>query len=181
MTTRILPSTAGQAPVPDEERREAFVLSYFATGNAMKSGAAVGIHRQTVFKWKNSDWFAKALKDLQRAHDGEMDARISGILTRALEQIEDRLENGDEKILVVKDVGVVIERQKIGAKDLSVVAAVLFDKREKLRKEADPLDSVESGLDKLAAKLREFAVVGKMRTPADTLIEDVVDNGSDLV
>lgn len=159
---------------PDERRREAFVAAYFETGNADKSSAMAGVHKNTGKKWKNEPWFDKAVKDLKRALDKQMDGRITKILSKALDTLEERIDKGDTKVLSTKD-GIFREQVPVSARDLAVVTGVLFDKRNQLRREPENDDGNESALDRIAEKLRQYALVENKDPLRDTGVSDVND------
>src|ERR1700744_931459 len=102
-----LPSnvTPGQQidPTPDDARREAFTLAYFESGNAKEAAALAGIHYNTAMEWKRSKWFPVAIRALQTSLDKKLDGRITKILARTLDLIEDRIEKGDTKVFSNKD------------------------------------------------------------------------------
>lgn len=147
---------------PDEVRREAFTLAYFESGNAKEAAAIAGIHYNTAMEWKRSKWFPVAIKALQVSLDKKLDGRITKILAKTLDCIEDRILNGDERAFANKD-GVVMKHVPVSARDLAVVTGVLFDKRTQLRKEPEPDDSASSALDRIADRLRQYAVTEKLQ------------------
>jgi len=169
-----VPSTAGQNPEPDERRREAFVAAYFETASIVKSAAIAGVHMNTAHKWRHDTWFEKATKELKRALDKQMDGRITKILSKALDTLEDRIDKGDTKVLSTKD-GIFREQVPVSARDLAVVTGVLFDKRNQLRREPENDDGNESALDRIAEKLRQYALVENKDPLRDTGVSDVND------
>jgi hypothetical protein len=172
MATRV-PSTAGANREPDEARREAFVGVYFETGNAVKSAQIVGIHKNTAHEWSKAPWFEKAIKELKRSLDKQMDGRITKILAKSLDALEDRIEKGDMKLLSTKD-GIFREQVPVSARDLAVVTGVLFDKRAAIRKtpESDD-DHAESALERIANKLRQYSLAESKDVLRDTAVQDV--------
>lgn len=159
---------------PDERRREAFVAAYFETGNAAKSGALAGVHPNTAHKWSHEPWFEKAIKDLKRSLDKQMDGKITKILSRVLESLEDRIEKGDTKVLSTKD-GIFERQVPVSARDLAIVGGVLFDKRNQLRREPENDEGNESALDRIAERLRQYALVQNKDPLRDTSVADVND------
>lgn len=180
-TNRKLPSTAGQYPEPDEARREAFVGVYFETGNAVKSAQIVGIHKNTAHEWTKAPWFEKAIKELKRSLDKQMDGRITKILAKSLDALEDRIEKGDTKVLSTKD-GIFREQVPVSARDLAVVTGVLFDKRAAIRKTPEVDDQAESALERIANKLRQYSLAENKDVLRDTAVQDVtvIDGCEDL-
>jgi predicted MPP superfamily phosphohydrolase len=182
-----LPGNAikGVAPnlEPDLERREAFVLAHFETGNARKACAVAGVHYNTAMGWLREKWFEQQTKELKRALDKKMDGRITRLLARTMDILEDRLEKGDTKVFMTKE-GEHRTQVPVGMKDLAIVTGVLFDKRTALRREPEPDDTAVNALDRIADKLRQYALTGNHDALRDTAVEDVevrvVDNG-DLV
>lgn len=177
MTKSNLPSTAGQSPVADWEKRNAFAAAYFETGNRDKACVIAGVHRNTAQKWAAEPWFEKALKELKRAGDKHLDGHITKILAKTLVHLEDRIDNGDEKVLITKE-GVFRAQQKLTAKDLAIVTGVLFDKRTAIRREPEVDDKAESALDRIADKLRQYAVNEKMgnREVVDVQATEIEDD-----
>lgn len=180
MTKTNLPSTAGQLAVPDWDKRNAFVASYFETGSQDKAMLIAGVHRNTAMKWRAEAWFDKALKELKRAGDKHLDGHITKILAKTLTALEERIDQGDEKVLITKE-GVFRAQQKLTAKDLAIVTGVLFDKRTAIRREPEVDDKAESALDRIADKLRQYAVNEKMQNNEVVDVEStIVESNDDL-
>ena len=165
---------------PDEARREAFTLAYFESGNAKEAAILAGIHYNTAMEWKRSKWFPVAIRALQTSLDKKLDGRITKILAKTLDCIEDRILNGDERAFANKD-GVTMKHVPVSARDLAVVTGVLFDKRTQLRKEPEPDDSASSALDRIADRLRQYAVTEKLQKNEVVDVEALQADGSDLV
>jgi chromosome segregation and condensation protein ScpB len=112
-----------------------------------------------------------------------MDGRITKILAKSLDALEDRIEKGDTKVLSTKD-GIFREQVPVSARDLAVVTGVLFDKRAAIRKtpESDD-DHAESALERIANKLRQYSLAENKDVLRDTAVEDVkvIDDCEDLV
>lgn len=168
-------STAGQTPVADWEKRNAFVAAYFETGSQAKACVIAGVHMNTAQKWKGEPWFEKALKELKRAGDKHLDGHITKILAKTLVALEARIDEGDEKVLITKE-GVFRANQKLTAKDLAIVTGVLFDKRTAIRREPDIDDKAESALDRIADKLRQYALTEKLQGKSEVVdVDDIGD------
>lgn len=168
----------------DADRRRAFVVEWFENSNLTKCAAVAGVSYNTALKWKGQAWFDKALKDLKRARDRQMDGRITKIIEKALDRLEDRIEEGDTKVFSSKD-GIETRKVPVSARDLAVVTGVLFDKRATIRKEPDSDDTASSALDRIADKLREYARTEKIAALTDAGTVDVeateVQDNEDLV
>jgi hypothetical protein len=86
----------------------------------------------------------------------QLDAELTGIISKATSEIVDRLENGDE----VLDKNGNTRRKKLSSRDLTMVLAILFDKRALIR--GDPTSRTEkitseATLDKMITKFEDLA------------------------
>lgn len=173
---------------PDVERREAFVAAYFAGGSQKNAAAIAGVHIDTAGKWCRSPWFEKAMRDLKRARDKGLDGRITRILDKALDQLEERIEKGDQRVVVVgrgEHAHTEVENVPVPARDLAIITGVLFDKRAAIRREPENDDTQVSALERIADKLREVAREQKALKndeAVDVEAHEVVeDDNSDLI
>jgi hypothetical protein len=163
-------AVAASTTEEDYAKKQAFAIAYFEHGNVAKAAAIAGVHYNTGNRWKGMKWFEQATKDLKKAKDRLLDGKITKILDKALERLEDRIENGDTKAFANKD-GVIMKQVPVSARDLAVVTGVLFDKRAAIRKEPDSDDSASSALDRIAEKLREYARAENPAAP----VKDITD------
>jgi hypothetical protein len=161
---------------PDEARREAFTLAYFESGNAKESAIVAGIHYNTAMEWKRSKWFPVAIRALQVSLDKKLDGRITKILAKTLDHIENRIDKGDTKFFANKE-GLIEKQVPISAKDLAVVTGVLFDKRTQLRKEPEQDDTASSALDRIADRLRQYALTDKLQGAQEVVDVEVKETG----
>lgn len=79
----------------------------------------------TMVSWRHQDWWEPALQEFRKLHGAYMDARMTGLLEKKLNAMEDRLDNGDE--FVDKDGE--IRRKKVTYRDLAIGTGVIYDKR----------------------------------------------------
>jgi len=167
---------------PDYEGRRKFVEAYFETGSLTKGARAADIHMNTAQQWRKAKWFEEATRELKKALDRQFDGRITKNLEKVMSEIEDRLEKGDVKAFHHQG-EVITERVPIGGKDLAVIAGVLFDKRTQIRKEPEQDDKAESALDRIADRLRQYAVTEKLQGNSEVVDVEVTEpeDGSDLV
>ena len=166
---------------PDEKRIEVATL-FAVTGSKTRVEALTGVPRATVARWIREDWFKDLLEAIRAENDQLLDAKMTEIVVKALDQVEDRVENGDTVIL--KD-GTPVRRPMTG-KDLSIVQAIQIDKRQLLRgkptsrTEQISNQTVEKKLLDLAENFRKLA----NRTPEKeldisdaTIIEEFPNGG----
>lgn len=158
--------------------RDAFLASYFETGNYDVAAQVCGCSKRCAQEWVKAEWFKTAMRQLNREHDKGLDNKITKLLNKTLDKLVDRIDNGDEVVLLTKE-GEFRTTKQLSGKDLAVITGVLFDKRNALRKEPEKEDAAESALDRIADKLRQYSLTEKLQGKAD--IVDVEDNSGDLV
>lgn len=127
-------------------------MAYLITGNALEAGKVCQIPDRTIRYWTTEAWWADFIGECRKAKNDELDAAFTSILDGVVGEIKDRVNNGDE--VVQKDGSKV--RRKISARDATLVAAVLVDKRAILRGEPTRISksiSEKDRLEKLATDL----------------------------
>lgn len=169
---------------PEQKRLE--VVSLFAaTGNFKQVSELTSVPVPTIKVWRKQDWFQELLKEIRDENNEKIDAKFTEIIENALEQVADRVQNGD---FVVTPRGDLI-RRPIPAKDLSLVVAINVDKRQLLRGEptnrtedkVSVPESVVNRLDKLAKTFEDLAKHGrKPRTleVKDAEVVELVESGA---
>lgn len=138
------------------EERLAVALKYASTGSLTKTAKETGVPLMTISDWRNkTEWWVPAVAECRKRKQDEIDGKLTEIIDSALEQVTDRIRNGDSK--VTKD-GIV--KVPMSGKELSWVAGILFDKRAALR--GDPINitkstTAEDQMKALENKFEEFA------------------------
>lgn len=157
---------------PDEKRVEVATL-YAATGNAEAVGELTDVPKTTIRRWTREEWFQTLLDDIRTENDQLLDAKQTQIVQNAMDQLGDRVENGDH--VVLRD-GQII-RKPVGAKDLSIITSINIKDRQLLR--GKPTSRTDSGANKtVEQKLLDLAESFKKiasRQPIKELeVEDAV-------
>lgn len=132
----------------DIDRREAAV-TYLITGNLRATAKQTGVNERTLADWVRSDWWDGLLQTLHAEKGIELDCKLSQIIDRCLDEVGDRLANGDHRI--GKDGNLV--RVPVPAKDAAIIAAVMFDKRQIIRNLPTAIHRDTSHLHRIAANL----------------------------
>ena len=115
------------------EQKVNAVMTYVMTGTIKKSAKIIGMPQQTLNKWKlHAVWWDDTVRECRKKKQDELDSMYTNLIHDVVGQVQDRIENGDTKIS--RD-GVVTKIPMTG-KDLAIVMAVTFDKRQLLRGEA---------------------------------------------
>ena len=133
------------------------VMAYMVTGTSRKASKICHIPEGTIRWWKSSAlWWDDVMRECRKKKQDELDAAFTNILHIAVEELEDRVTNGNT--VLTKDG----EAKKVPmqGKEIAVSLAVIFDKRQLLR--GDPTQKVErvtekDRLDNLQRKFEEIA------------------------
>lgn len=118
-----------------EEERESAVRTYLALGSYVKAGEALGMCWQAIALWKHRDpvWWEETVAKIQMELEEQYRAGWRNVLSSALSVMQDRLENGNHKLVQVgKDengkVITEIVRVPVEAKDAVVIGGIACDK-----------------------------------------------------
>lgn len=120
-------------------------------------------------KLSRSDWWIRELEAYQREERASADAKLTRCMGKTLEEIEDRLENGDVKMTALGEE----KRVKVDANTLVRLYSVMFDKRQLIRGEPTHIDAANEKLKELTEKLR---IIGSARAP---MIIEAIDDGTE--
>lgn len=137
---------------------------YYQTGSYIKTAQGLGVSIYEVTRLGKTGWWRDEIAALERDEIAQSNVRMTRLLDMTLDELEDRLVNGDEVV-----VGGQLTTKKVDARTLATVANVIFDKRQLLRGMPTRIDSNEGKLEELADKLR---TLGKVR--AEKVIEGTV-------
>lgn len=151
----------------DERTRYEVVSAYIESGNLSKVSRDFDIHYNTLKIWKKSPWWAEREKELRSAFRRPVIKRCQSLYLKALDAVEDRLENGDE-VVVNSRQGQSIHRVKVPAKDLVRVAAELSTRIERIENVEDGISQEERGTGQ----------DGAIATLAEQLTKYLTDSGN---
>jgi hypothetical protein len=139
-----------------EEKREC-LKQYLLLGTYSAAAEATGVPINTIRSWKHVDreWWDRTQNELITEMEGDYRPGWVRVLGKAIEAIEDRIENGDT---VVTKAG--LARVPVKGKDLGVLAGIAADKLKQFGvKPAVPDDVAKrrKELQELAKKDQELA------------------------
>lgn len=150
------------------EQKVNAVMTFVLTGTIKKSAKIIGMPQQTLDRWKNEAvWWDDTVRECRKKKQDELDAMYTNLIHDAIEQVADRVKNGDTKF--DKDGNPYL--QPMGGKELAVTMAVTFDKRQLLRGEAT------SRVEKVSEKDR----IGRLALSFQEMSKKMKDNGFDAV
>ena len=68
-------------------------------GSIRRTAEAVNLPASTLRDWKNQEWWGELCAEVHAEKEAEFQAGLSRIVSSALGEIEDRLENGDVRLV----------------------------------------------------------------------------------
>jgi transposase-like protein len=157
----------------DEKRLEA-VAGYIATGSIAAVHKLTGIPNNTLWNWKKySAWWEEVETSLREELNAGTSSKISGILEKALESINERIEGGDT---VYNARTGEITRVPVTAASLNKIASTLLDRRLVLdsMKSSKEVDEVDAS-DKLQKQLGKLATAFSKFVESQKREEKVID------
>lgn len=157
---------------PEIKRVEA-ATTYAVTGSAPHVAELTGIPEATIRSWRKQEWFQAILKEVWSENNELLNTKLTNSIQKAQDLLDDRLDNGDTKVL--KD-GTLV-RVPISGKDLSLITAINFDKRQILRGEPTSRSETVGPGEKVVSKLEQLAetfkaLANKTRKPLEGEVVD---------
>ena len=153
----------------DKKRIEVVTL-FAALGSCDRVGALACIPASTVRGWTRQDWFKDLLDEIRAENDHKIDAKFNEIIDLSLDQLKDRVENGDH--VLTKDGDLV--RKPMSGKDLSLTTAINIDKRQLLRNR-EVIKKEEKTNQTITEKLTELANAFKQLSGREMRKPDIID------
>ena len=122
-------------------------------------------------KWKASDWWRDAVTKVQEEDNVQLDAKLSKVLEKSLDAVNDRIENGD--YIYNMKTGK-LNRVPAKLKDVHRVTSDLIDRRHLLRKQPQIQESIQNTEQRLLKLAEAFAqFVGKPKE--EKVVNEVID------
>ncbi len=138
------------------------VTAYLTLGKAPLVEALTGVPRQTIRLWKTQPWWGEMVREVQTEENQEVDARLSKIINKTLDVVDDRLEKGDW--ILDSRLGQAI-RVPVKLRDASATARDLFQQRDKIRNAPVAREREEAQADRLLKLAEQFAEFAKAVRP----------------
>lgn len=152
----------------EKKRIEATTL-FAALGNFTRVAELSGVPAHTLRQWAKEDWFVRLLEDIRAENDQALDAKFSNIVHTALDQVQERLENGDTVLL--RD-GTPVKKP-IPAKELAQISSSVVDKRQLLRGKPTSRTEKVTESDRLSKLEGMFLKLAEKKVKAPEVIQDV--------
>lgn len=142
-----------------EQKKVEVVTTYLILGSAVETARVTGVPVASIYRWKVEPWWKELVDQIQQEDNQALDAKLAKRIDKALELVQDRLENGDFVILKSGEV----VRKPVSMKDTWKVNKEMIDVRLVLRKEK-PADVNQEAVTEVLKKLAlEFTSMVKSR------------------
>ena len=138
------------------QERILVVAAYLIQGSVTKASETTGIPKTTIRDWQNKDWWGPLSDEVRSQKENEFRAGFTRIIQSALVQVEDRLENGDVKLVRTKD-GYAERRIPVSARDATLVAAINYDKLRLSLNMPTAINATQKSLGELSDEFQRIA------------------------
>jgi hypothetical protein len=161
---------------PIEKKIEA-VTHYLALGNLRQVAAITGVSYPNIKLWKSQDWWKELEAEIKASRRLQTNSKLSKIVDKALQAVEDRIENGD--IHYNRKTGE-LDRVPVSALTATKVANDLMQRQEALEKisaaeiEHQQTQTIQDQLMFLATEFAKFNAKRTVDVKATEVIEDAV-------
>lgn len=148
---------------PVEKRLEAVTL-YMACGNMRQVEAVTGVSYAQLRVWRDQDWWKEMEVQIKAARRSAVATKLNKIVDKALNLVEDRVENGDWRYNKEAEE---FERVPLSALTANKIATDLLqraDAVEKLQQDETVVQNQQTIQDTLKMLALEFASFNKART-----------------
>lgn len=139
-----------------EKKIEACTL-YAALGSVSDVSRLTEVPENVIRGWKTEQWWIDVTQQVVKEDDDELSTRFTNVVKKALEKLEDKLENGNVIYIAKEDRFVNVP---LTAGDLTKVASAMTDKRQIIQgKPTSRTETVSSDdrLKKLAEQFEKFS------------------------
>ena len=149
-----------------DEQRRAAVAAYQVLGTFKAVAEQLGLNKWTVRNWHKSEWWPEVARQVKQEADDQIVAKFTRVVNTALDGIEDRLVNGDERLVKTKE-GHESVRVKMSGRDCALVAGVSTDKRQILTHQPTSIKGEAEGMESLLKKFEALARSSREKVVSD--------------
>lgn len=147
-----------------DEKRVEVVTKWMALGNMRLVSELTGVGYQLCRMWKQQPWWKDVEAEIRASRDMQTDTKLSKIVAKSLEMIEDRLDNGD--VVFNRKTGEV-ERRPVNLDMVNKVAKTALEQQVNLAKKEVVVNQAEQAAtiaDQIKMLAAEFAKFNTKRT-----------------
>lgn len=131
-------SLAGRL-VTDPAEQMDILRAFFLTGNFSEIARSRGIDYNELLEMARQPWFEAELKNLEREATAQLKVRLTKMLGKTLDQLENRLEFGDQ---VWRDQS--LRTVPVPARDLAAISSAIFAKKQAIEQSENGFGSNEA-------------------------------------
>lgn len=168
---------AGRRDTYSEKEKLNAVCVFAMCGNSRRTAEITKIPEATIRSWKTTEWWNEINHRIVLEQDEELASNLTKTMDKALEQINDRLENGNYVYNAKLDK---LVRKPADAKELAAVTAISLDKRQLLRGLPTSRTERVSQDERLKGLANQFAQFVKAKQveqiPEEEFVEEVVED-----
>lgn len=155
-----------------EAKRIEVVTLFLSIGSMTEVAKITGVPYPTIEGWRRQDWWKELVEKMQAEDDQKLDAKTTKLIDKALEQLMDRIENGEH--IYDQKTGK-IKRMPAKLRDLNTAFNTILDKRQLLRRQPTKIIEQQSTalqLQNLANQFAGFVNKAVKELPAQEFIEN---------
>lgn len=156
------------------EKKIEVVTKYLAIGNLREVSENTGVSYTLIRQWRGEDWWKEIEEEIRNSRHLEVDTKLSRIVDKSLELLQDRLVNGD---FVLNQKTGEVHRKPVSIRDANKIAGDMLARQaanEKLAKEVKDTNQRQTIQDQLAHLAQEFAKFnGKAPIQVIEMVEEV--------
>jgi hypothetical protein len=78
-----------------EDQKIEAVAKYLILGNMTMVAKETGIARETLYKWKQTDWWTDTENEIRKQSSQELQGKLGKLIEKGIKAVEDRLDKGD--------------------------------------------------------------------------------------
>lgn len=139
------------------EQKVQLIVEYILSGSLSQACERTNIAFSSAIAWRERAlWWSDVVEKIRKEKQDELDGKITFVMNKGVEEVLDRIENGDE----VFDKDGNKRRKKVSLRDLTTSLGILFDKRANIRGDSygkGKSGSKEELLEEMKRKMEEFA------------------------
>ncbi len=160
-----------------EKKKLEVLQSYLVTGNMRLSADLCSVPVVTARLWRQTPWWIETEADLRRGNKIKLSSRLSTLVNKAIDTLDDRLTNGD--FVFHPKTGEWI-RKPVSAEHANKITAALIDRSLAVERASEPEKQTDEGLEARMAKLKKQmeSFAKKQFQPTAPEIIDVVPESS---
>lgn len=139
---------------------------FMMTGTVKGTSDLTGLDHRLISEWKNkSQWWDTVLAAVKKEKQDELDAKFTEAIHIAVDELKDRLDNGDEVVVKSGDQSEIVKKA-VGARDVAGILKTLYDSRSMLRGDPTSITRKETSEDIMVKLRKEFEQIADAKLDA---------------